>query len=104
MPYTPSFTEVFLGYVLYLFWSTWLGRKGHWPAGMHYGPILVGLGLLGAQAWATRAIMMRSQLEFDVSAIETARWGGLVLVTIGLAIDVGFTVRHVLARPAPPPA
>jgi hypothetical protein len=100
-------TEAFLGYLLYLFWSAWLGRRGHWPAGMHYGPIVVGIGLLGAQALATRAIMLRSGDDWDVSAIETARWSSVALVLAGLALDVVFTVRHLRSgppAPTPPPA
>jgi hypothetical protein len=102
MSYTPSFTEVFFGYLVVLFWSAWLGRKGHAPALMHYGPIVLVLLFGLALAVATRAIMLGSQTELDTSPIDTARAASLALVVLGLAVDAGFTVRHFLTRSAPP--
>lgn len=94
MPYQPSFTEVFLGYLAVLFWSTWLGRKGQWPAGMHYGPIALGALLMGSMAVAMWSTMSQSIQGFERGTIDTARWAGVAFVAIGLALDLAFTVRH----------
>jgi hypothetical protein len=104
MSYSPSFTEVFVGYLIVLFWSAWLGRRGQAPSLMHYGPLVLGLLLLGAQAMATQAIMMGSQDGLDLTPVETARWASLAFVVVGLVADAGFTVRHFLRGPPPPKA
>jgi hypothetical protein len=101
VPYVPSFTEVFFGYLAILFWSAWLGRKGQAPGWMHFGPIGIGLALLGAQVVATRAVMTAEAGTLDGSSVEAARWASLGLVAFGAAVNAGFTARHFAGR-APP--
>lgn len=102
--YTPSFTEVFVGYTAVLFWSAWLGRKGHWPLGMQFGPIALGLALLAALAVSTQAMIASSTGAIDVRPIELSRWVSVGLVALGLGVDAAFTARHFLRPPPPPPA
>lgn len=103
MPYEPSFTEVFLAYLVVLFWSGWLGRHGQAPALMQLGPLAIGLLLLVGQAVATYSLMYATAGIEVPGWIEVARWGSVALVGVGLAVDAAFTVRY-FARPGSPPA
>ena len=96
MSYSPSFLEVYVGWVVALFWARWLmGRGVPW-----IGPVVFwggGSAVLLAQAVAAVAVAFAAPGSAEL--VGVARTLGVIAVLGLLLADLVLTIRQSLPRP-----